>query len=46
MSLVAVATEIAREAKCFRVNIGDVIFKHNDVLIGDSFFGALATEFA
>src|SRR5215216_6466843 len=34
MAAVTIAAEITREAKCFTVDVGDVVFKHHDVLIG------------
>ena len=46
MAAVTIATEIAREAKSFAVDVGDVVFEYHDVLIGDFFIRAHATEFA
>ena len=45
VALVAITAEITRETKRFAFDIADVVFEHHDVLIGDSFVRAHATEF-
>ena len=45
MTAIAIAAEITREAKSFALDIGDIVFEYHDVLIGNSFIRARATEF-
>jgi hypothetical protein len=45
VTAVAIAAEIASETKSFAVDVGDVVFEYHDVLIGDFFVRAQATEF-
>ena len=41
VAAIAIAGEIAREAKSFTVDVGNVVFEYHDVLIGNSFFRLL-----
>jgi hypothetical protein len=46
MTFVPIAAEITREAKCFRIDVGDVVFEYHNVLISDFFIRTLAPEFS
>jgi hypothetical protein len=45
MAAGAIAAELVLEASRFDIDVGDIVFEYDDVLIFDSFIRAHAAEF-